>query len=143
MTNREGKAQRILYSVKMCNTSMSSRFTLSATTVALKQRINVRWYVNFSLLFDSGPYDSGPTIQAARFRPDTVQAEQDSGRKFWLRFRPDSIQADHDSGPVCTIQVKKTRFRPVTIQAGHDSGRARFRSSTIQAHIMSTEPHLV
>ena len=96
-----------------------------------------------SLLFDSGPYDSGPTIQAARFRPDTIQAEHDSGRKFWLRFRPDSIQADHDSGPVCTIQVKETRFRPVTIQVGHDSGRARFRSSTIQAHIMSTEPHLV
>ena len=61
-----------------------------------------------TLLFDSGPYDSGPTIQAARFRPDTIQAEHDSGRKFWLRFRPDSIQADHDSGPVCTIQVKET-----------------------------------
>ena len=112
-----------------------------------------------SLLFDSGPYDSGPTIQAARFRPDTIQAEHDSGRKFRLRFRPDSIQADHDSGPVCTIQVKETRFRPVTIQAdldsgrkcmiqaGHDSGpsrfrpvwndsgRSRFRSSTIQAKL--------
>ena len=38
VTNREGKAQRILYSVKMCNTYMSSRFTPACATRALKQR---------------------------------------------------------------------------------------------------------
>ena len=38
VTNREGKAQRILYSVKMYNTYMSSRFTPACATRALKQR---------------------------------------------------------------------------------------------------------
>ena len=33
-----------------------------------------------TLLFDSGTYDSGPTIQAERFRPDTIQAGHDSGQ---------------------------------------------------------------
>ena len=93
------------------------------------------------LLFDSGMYDSGPTIQAEQFRPDTIQACHNSGQLDTIqahsaRFRPVTIQACHDSGrtqfrphnsgqvqfrPV-TIQAPITQLRPVTIQARHDSG---------------------
>ena len=48
----------------------------------------------YPLLFDSGPYDSGPTIQAARFRPDTIQAEHDSGRKFYSNVKYKCDQCD-------------------------------------------------
>ena len=78
------------------------------------------------------PHDSGRTIQArhdsgrTRFRPVTIQADLDSGRKCTIQAGHDSgrtIQAGHDSGP--------SRFRPVW----NDSGRSRFRSSTIQAKL--------
>ena len=79
-------------------------------------------YLKLRCYPSSGPADSGPTIQARRFRPG--------------RFRPVPIQASPVSGPDFPIQARPdsgpSRFRPCfpvsgpafLIQAQTDSGQA-------------------
>ena len=80
---------------------------------------------NMVMVFDSHLIQAG-RFRPAQFRPHdsgrTIQARHDSGR---TRFRPVTIQADLDSGRKCTIQAGHDSGR--TIQAGHDSGPSRFR----------------